>query len=308
MNRALASGPVVWLGIIVVTCLLLAIFQTVLWLVVPVLLSVIAYYMLSPLVSLGMARGMTRPRAVLIVTVLLTVFLIAVGLIIAPKIPVVTHDLPKTINDYGQVGIRLINNANQTLDTYFPFLHHQASPPKPARPEVKSLGFVGTEVVPATPPTPLVTPADDVENRVASLQTKYSGNVAVELLHWIPSLLLVPYITYFFLLDGPRFKRFLMQAIPNAFFEKTLYLFYRVEDQLRRYFRGLLGFSVSARRFSWPLWPPSWPGFPILVPSREASWWSWWRRMISPAITGCPTKSWGFSSACGCSTILFSCR
>ena len=129
MNRALASGPVVWLGIIVVTCLLLAIFQTVLWLVVPVLLSVIAYYMLSPLVSLGMARGMTRPRAVLIVTVLLTVFLIAVGLIIAPKIPVVTHDLPKTINDYGQVGIRLINNANQTLDTYFPFLHHQASPP-----------------------------------------------------------------------------------------------------------------------------------------------------------------------------------
>ena len=64
------------------------------------------------------------------------------------------------------------------------------------------------------------------------------------LLHWIPSLLLVPYITYFFLLDGPRFKRFLVQAIPNAFFEKTLYLFYRVEDQLRRYFQGLLALTA----------------------------------------------------------------
>ena len=43
---------------------------------------------------------------------------------------------------------------------------------------------------------------------------------------------------------GPRFKRFLVQAIPNAFFEKTLYLFYRVEDQLRRYFQGLMALTA----------------------------------------------------------------
>ena len=42
MNRALASGPIVWLGIIVTTCLLLVLFQTVLWLVLPVLLAVVA--------------------------------------------------------------------------------------------------------------------------------------------------------------------------------------------------------------------------------------------------------------------------
>jgi predicted PurR-regulated permease PerM len=83
-----------------------------------------------------------------------------------------------------------------------------------------------------------------VETDAANLQAKYSGDVALELVHWIPSLLLVPYITYFFLLDGPRFKRFLVQAIPNAFFEKTLYLFYRVEDQLRRYFQGLLALTA----------------------------------------------------------------
>ena len=60
MNRALASGPIVWLGIIVTTCLLLVLFQTVLWLVLPVLLAVIAYYMLSPLVNIALARGITR--------------------------------------------------------------------------------------------------------------------------------------------------------------------------------------------------------------------------------------------------------
>jgi predicted PurR-regulated permease PerM len=235
MNRALASGPIVWLGIIVTTCLLLVLFQTVLWLVMPVLLAVVAYYLMSPLVRAAMANGMTRARAVFIVTVLLTVFLVAVGFSVAPKISAAAHDLPKKMNDYGQVGFKLVENARQTLYRYFPFLHHQQAAFKPALGVRNNLG---SEVVSA-PPTP-VAPTEDLENDVAKWQAENSGNIAKELLHWIPSLLLVPYITYFFLLDGPRFKRFLVQAIPNAFFEKTLYLFYRVEDQLRRYFQGLL--------------------------------------------------------------------
>ncbi len=78
---------------------------------------------------------------------------------------------------------------------------------------------------------------------VSDLQAKYSGDVIMSAARWVPSLLLVPFITYFLLLDGPRFKRFIVQAIPNAFFEKTLFLFYRVEDQLRRYFQGLMALT-----------------------------------------------------------------
>jgi predicted PurR-regulated permease PerM len=240
MNRALASGPIVWLGIIVTTCLLLVLFQTVLWLVMPVLLAVVAYYLLSPLVSAGVAGGLSRGRAVLIVTVLLTVFLVAIGLSIAPHVSKVTRDLPKTIQDYEQVGYRLATNAQKTLYVYFPFLQHVPPAARPP-PTGRNLGFVSSEVV--TPPPP-VTPNEDLENDVAAWQAKYSGDVALELLHWIPSLMLVPYVTYFFLLDGPRFKIFLVRAIPNAFFEKTLYLFYRVEDQLRRYFQGLLALTA----------------------------------------------------------------
>jgi predicted PurR-regulated permease PerM len=88
------------------------------------------------------------------------------------------------------------------------------------------------------------TTSDDVANEVADLQAEYSGDIAMQLAHWIPSLFLVPFITYYFLLEGPRFKRFLVQAIPNAFFEKTLYLFYRVDDQLRHYFQGLLALTA----------------------------------------------------------------
>src|SRR3984957_11457276 len=234
MNRALASGPIVWLGIIITTCLLLVLFQTVLWLVMPVLLAVVAYYMLSPLVNLAIARGITRARAVFIVTVLLTVFLAAIGLIVAPKISRAASNWQNKVGGYAESGLKLIADAQTTLEKMVPYLH------RPAAPESK--------------PTPAAAAADEakendatteaLDEKVASFTEQHSGDVALELARWIPSLLLVPYITYFFLLDGPRFKRFLVQAIPNAFFEKTLYLFYRIEDQMRRYFQGLLALTA----------------------------------------------------------------
>jgi predicted PurR-regulated permease PerM len=239
MNRVLTSGPVVWLGIIVTTCLLLVLFQTVLWLVLPVLLAIVAYYILSPLVTVAMARGITRARAVLIVTVLMSAVLVLFGFTIAPRISALAHNLPQKITDYSEVGYQRFEDAKQTMDTYFPFLRPKQPAPPQSTDLPKNLGFNSSEVVPV-PAKSAATQEEDMENQVEDLQAKYSGDIALELAHWIPSLLLVPYITYFFLLDGPRFKRFLVQAIPNAFFEKTLYLFYRVEDQIRRYFQGLL--------------------------------------------------------------------
>ena len=48
------------------------------------------------------------------------------------------------------------------------------------------------------------------------------ADVALFLLHWLPSLLLVPFLTFFFLRDGTAFHRLVLRAVPNAFFEKTL--------------------------------------------------------------------------------------
>jgi len=61
---------------------------------------------------------------------------------------------------------------------------------------------------------------------------------------WVPSLLLAPFLTFFFLRDGRRFKRFLARAVPNAFFEKTLYLLHEVDQTARRYFHGMLKLTI----------------------------------------------------------------
>jgi len=234
MNRTLDSSPQVWFGIIVTTCLLLVLFQTVLWLVLPLLLAVVAYYILSPLVNMAMAHGLTRARAVLIVTVLLSIVLVCIGWSIAPKISMAIHEGPDKVKDYIKTGEDLYRKAEKTLSARLPFLHH-ATPPSLPHP----LGAVSITAEAASAP-----PEDLVTSEVNNFTDKHSGDIALELAKWIPSLLLVPYLTYFFLLDGPRFKRFLVQAIPNAFFEKTLYLFYRVEDQVRRYFQGLLALTA----------------------------------------------------------------
>ncbi|MCE0499100.1 MAG: AI-2E family transporter [Methylacidiphilales bacterium] len=236
MDRSLASGPLVWLGIILTTCLLLVFFQTMLWLVLPLLLAVVSYYLLSPLVNMAMARGLTRERAVFIVTVLLTIFLAAEGFIIVPKIASASHNWQDKLADYGRTGEDLVMKAKQSVSKYFPFLHPPES--QTGGMGVGRIGFVESGA------TPTPSSNNELENQVENLPAKYSGEIAMEALRWVPSLLLVPYMTYFFLLDGPRFKRFLVRAIPNAFFEKTLYLFYRVEDQMRRYFRGLLSLTA----------------------------------------------------------------
>src|SRR5208283_3000329 len=136
-------------------------------------------------------------------------------------------------------------NAETTVEKMLPsFMHRPA-----AKLEVEKLKSSATDAQKSKAATADETKATDaaataLDEKVAAFTDKYSGDIALELLHWIPSLLLVPYLTYFLLLDGPRFKRFLVRAIPNAFFEKTLYLFYRVEDQLRRYFQGLLALTA----------------------------------------------------------------
>ena len=119
MDRALGSSPIVWLGIILTTCLLLAVFQTVLWLVVPVLLAVVSYYVLSPLVQMAMARGFTRSRAVMIVTLILCIFLVALGAIIYPKIIAASHGWRERVSEYVTSGSNLVLKAEKTLSSFF---------------------------------------------------------------------------------------------------------------------------------------------------------------------------------------------
>ena len=90
--------------------------------------------------------------------------------------------------------------------------------------------------------------ADSISQKLTDLRVNFvkenlSGLVKY-IVSWIPSLLLVPYLAFFMLKDAGEFKRLVMRGVPNAFFEKVLLLFDRVDSQIKRYFQGLMALTV----------------------------------------------------------------
>jgi predicted PurR-regulated permease PerM len=210
------SGPVVWLAIIAVTCLLLLVFQKVLWLVVPFLLALILYYFLFPAVRVLVYRGMSRDGAASLVTVAFLLLLGASTLAVAPRVASQATQWQATVDRYVQGGMRLLDSSLRSLENNLPTLERAKLADTVAARLEKGAGNVSDHIEP----------------------------VALGIMAWTPSLLLAPFLAFFFLRDGRRFKRFLGAAVPNAFFERTLYLLHEIDRTARAYFQGLINLTI----------------------------------------------------------------
>ncbi len=80
----LAGGPLVWLITIVITTLLLVASAKALWLVVPLLIAIILYYMLFPVVRRLSLSGIAREPAAAIVAGSVTLLVV---LVLIPLLP-----------------------------------------------------------------------------------------------------------------------------------------------------------------------------------------------------------------------------
>jgi predicted PurR-regulated permease PerM len=217
MNKNLrsASDPVVWMVIIAATLALLLLFEQMLWLVVPALLALLLYYTLYPLLQALVFRGIERGHAATAVMLAFLLLLSVATLLIAPLVAAHALDWQTSAARYLEGGVRLLNNVLSALETHFPPL---------ARAHL----------------------ADGVARRL-----EQSGDIVEQLRPVVagiavgmPSLLLAPFLAYFFLRDGRRFKNFLCRAVPNAFFERTLTLLHEVDRTARAYFQGLLKLTI----------------------------------------------------------------
>jgi len=93
--------------------------------------------------------------------------------------------------------------------------------------------------------SPLLKPPPmQIDTIIEQFGEKYFGAVLFQFVHWLPSLLLMPYLTYFFLRDGNRLKKTSDPDVPNAYFEKTLLLFDRIDNSLQNFFLGLLRLTI----------------------------------------------------------------
>lgn len=208
-----SAGPLTWLATFGVTTLLLVSLQHALWLVVPFLLAIVLYYVLFPAVRHVSRAGLSHEAAAAAVSGL---FFIAAVLVMVPfSAWIVANSASGEVAfwNYVESGKGLVGRVLGELEARFGFLAQW-----------------------------------DLQNafprKASELGQRYvQEHVTGALLGaaaWVPSLLLAPFLAFFFLRDGRRFVNLLIRAVPNAFFERTLHLVDQVDTMARSYFQGLL--------------------------------------------------------------------
>jgi predicted PurR-regulated permease PerM len=209
-------GAATLLVVILSTCLLLFLFQKVICLVLPVLLALMLYYCLRPVVQVLVVRGMHREMAAMAVCLLQLIA--AAGLLVLALLLLSRSGTPQGGFDrYLAGGQNLLRKTAGALETGIPMFKRMS----------------------------LVAQVDQhVQQFVNGFVEKNLLPVTLLLLKWLPSLLLIPYITYFMLTDSARLKKYIIQSVPNAFFEKALLLFSHLDASLQSYFQGLLALTL----------------------------------------------------------------
>jgi len=212
-NHREIPNPLTWIGIIAVTCLSLLIFKKILWLVVPFLLALILYYLLAPLAKKMVLSGFSHRFAA---TTLSGAFLLLIGISLLMFYPLALARASAwqwNVLQYLSGGVTLLEHSLLDLQQRFTFMQN-------------------------------VTFGHDIYRQFLDFtehfSDKYLGNLLFGLVSWLPSLLLTPIITFFLLKDSAYLRKMLGGAVPNAFFEKTLYLIHTVDRTARLYFVGLI--------------------------------------------------------------------
>jgi predicted PurR-regulated permease PerM len=217
--RTERAGPVVWTAIVGVTCLLLVLLEHMLWLVLPFIFGTVIYYMLLGPMQRLLRAGFTRNVSSVLVSVAFfgIAALLGVLLLSWSSMPGDGGSWHEVGERYLDGGVAFVRSTMALLEAKFPILA-----------EMHLTALVNREFAAFT--------EDFAQRHLTTIVVTAAG--------WLPSLLLAPFLAFFFLRDSLRFKKFLARAVPNAYFERTLFLLHQVDQTARRYFDGLLKLTI----------------------------------------------------------------
>jgi predicted PurR-regulated permease PerM len=163
-----------------------------------------------------MYRGLDRSAAAATVMGTFVALLVALGFVFAPKALEHMFDWQTGSMHYINGGVAFVDRTLRSLEKAWPYL---------AR-------------------THIADTANERLTHVTDNADQYLRPLVMAIAGWLPSLLLAPFLAFFFLRDGGRIERMLVAAVPNAFFEKTLNLMNQVDRTTRAYFVGLMQLTI----------------------------------------------------------------
>lgn len=216
-GRYLSTGPLVWVATLVCTTLLLSMLKQALWLVVPFLFAIILYYALFPAVRRLTLAGIERETAAAIVAGGFFAASVAAMVPTLPWLAAQAVSSEEAVYRYLEGGRLLADRTLIMLESQFGFLKRMAFHAEMGK---------------------------KIEELSATYLQEHLTEALLGVAAWLPALLLAPFLAFFFLRDGQRFLKFLGESVPNAYFERTLYMIERVDGTARAYFQGLLKLTL----------------------------------------------------------------
>ncbi len=207
MKRIFGEIPGRIIGIAAAVAVIVLLILTVQVLIIPVVGAMFLAYLLDPGVVALQRRGMRRGNAFLVVLgICLTALLVASILLPGPLAPEAANGLNKRVPD------RISNDLERFEKWKDSHLRILAN--------VDLGGSVKTRLF-------------DFAGRIATELPGLAATFTVD-------ILLIPLIAFFLVRDGRSLRRKMLNMVPNTYFEMTVSMFYRIDQQIGGYLRGRL--------------------------------------------------------------------
>ena len=191
---------------VLILALVLALF-VVQVLLVPFVAALFVVYLFDPVIVILQRRGMDRGHAFLML-LLATVVSVTIGLMFMPSW-LRMESIGVSGETFSQRVAAQLGALKRLVDANFPMF--------------RSVDIAG-----------------EVTAKAGDIATRFFGDLPALITSFLVNLLLVPFIAYFMIRDGKTLKRSLVELVPNRYFEMTLMMLNRIDQQIGGYLRGRL--------------------------------------------------------------------
>lgn len=200
----------VFIGLVIASLLMLILYRYA-NLVAYGLVALVLSYILDPFVNKLQSAGLSRMWGTIIVLTSVILIIVWISTTIFPMVGGQIVGLTKQLN-LANIQ-KVADKMDQRLSTALPFI-----PP----------GFLRNNLV-------------KLAQRTFNLGglTNTISNIFGIFANVFAALIVIPFATFFFLKDGSKFRRAILQLIPNAYFETTMTILNKVETRLGYYFKSV---------------------------------------------------------------------
>jgi predicted PurR-regulated permease PerM len=180
-------------------------------------------YLLDPIVNRMQASGMNRTLAI---TLTLAIVILVIAWISTSVIPIIANQMAALTRQLNiDTLIFVADQIENQIRSNFEFVPS---------------GYLRENIA-------LI--ADDLFNM--GRFTEILGDMIGIFTNLFAAFLVIPFATFFFLKDGHRIRRDLLQLVPNKYFETTLSLVDKIETRLGYYFRSVVVQCTIVGIVSW---------------------------------------------------------